>query len=197
MEKLGVIGNFRKALHMLQNSRTLNGTCPLDITPLLHPKPILTTHDGVDVTSEDTMIWIAYQDATNLYDPKFKNVPCQIKVSTFLMEQYSKPVLVFSTLEKCQSYIDQKWAELHPEPIFVTEDGAGMNKGDAFWYCWESGYCTNGHRDAPSCQITYGKPSSELYVRFSTHELAQAYLNKVWAETEYQSLLKAKQCQNK
>jgi hypothetical protein len=192
-KKLGMLDCNWKYIHQLQNRRIVMEERELDITPLLSPKPILTTHDGVEVFDKNAIVYVAYEDATNSFDGKTKDKPFRWVVSDSI-DVSVKPTLFFSTRELAQSYINQKWAELHPEPIFVTEDGVGMNKGDVFWYCWESGYGTNGHRDAPSCQITYGKPSSELYMRFSTHELAQAYLNKVWAYAEYNNLLKAKSC---
>ena len=185
-------------LHNRQNWHTVFGYKTLDITPLLKPKPILTTHDKAEINDNQEMIWIAYQDATNLYDPKFKDAPCQKRVSTFLMEQYSKPVLVFSTLDACINYINTKWAELHPEPIFVTEDGVNKFKGDFFWYCRKSGYYANGVKSEIKIANAYeGYKCGEEAKVFSNPAITQAYLNKVWAETEYNNLLKTKSCQNK
>ena len=205
LNRLGVTRYSIKSVHNLQNTMLLHGRA-LDITPLLKPKPILTTHDGVEVTSKDVMIWIAYQDASNLYNPKYKDAPCQKRVSTFLMEQYSKPVLVFSTLDACINYINTKWAELHPEPIFVTEDGVGIYKGMKYCYCPKEGYTRQGNKckiiDYNTANEDSGKRDDVKY--FSTIEITEAYLNRTWAkaeadklDAEYQSLLKSKQCQNK
>ena len=193
IERLELVGSFKKTLHEWQNARTIHGR-PIDITPLLKPKPILTTHDGVEVFDKSTVIHVAYQSGCNGYDPKIKDVVLSIPLSIYLESEYPALTVIFSTLEKCQSYIDQKWAELHPEPIFVTEDGVGIYKGMKYCYCFKNGY----RRDGNKCTVincapaTVDSGSREDVKYFSTEAIAQAYINKVWAENEYQSLLKSK-----
>jgi hypothetical protein len=163
----------------------------LDITPLLSPKPILTTHDGVEVTSNDTFVYLAYEDATNYNVSTEKDYPLQVLPVN--IKTWTKPVLIFSTRELAQSYINTKWAELHPEPIFVTEDGVNVFKGDTYYYCRKSGFW--GRLKAFVSRKDIAKSYSEIddgYSYFSTPELVQAYLNKVWAEKEYNDLISKK-----
>jgi hypothetical protein len=163
---------------------------PLDITPLLKPKAILTTHDGVEITSEDATIWMCYRSGINCNGKK--DNPSRTLVKTQLTNQFKDKLHYFSTREASVNYINTKWAELHPEPIFVTEDGVGMFEGMEYFFCYKSGINTNGCKDFPASHITFTANLDDKYIRFSTKELAQSYLNKVWSETEYNNLLKAK-----
>ncbi len=121
----------------------------------------------------------------------------------------NKPTLLFSTRELAQSYINAKWAELHPEPIFVTEDGVKVFEGQEYWYVRTSGYYKTGQKGSPrkgQAYMSYEHYHYEELKNFSTRELAQLYLNRIWARTEseklkaeadkldaeYQSLLKSK-----
>lgn len=116
--------NTSKYLHMVQNFRTSLEYTPLDITPLLKPKPILTTHDGVEVFDRDATVWVC-----------------------------SKEGVYFNT----------------------------KNKNKPNMYCASHDFSN----------LAYN------FLVFSTEAIAQAYLNKVWAENEYNNLLKSTQCQNK
>lgn len=134
------------------------------------------------------------------------SVQISISLSNYLETTYPKLTVIFSTLEKCQSYIDQKWAELHPEPIFVTEDGLKIYKGMKYCYCPKEGYTRQGNKctiiDYNTANEDSGKRDDVKY--FSTIEITEAYLNRTWAkaeadklDAEYQSLLKSTLCQNK
>ena len=165
---------------------------PLDITPLLKPKPILTTHDGVEVFDKDAVLWICYEDYTNSFDKNLKDRPFRW-IASDLIDVSVKPSLFFSTLEAWQSYIDQKWAELHPEPLFVTEDGVKVFKGMEYYYFERDGYDKNNVKsEIYNIVASEEKQRNIKNIRFSSKPIAQAYLNKVWAENEYQSLLKSK-----
>jgi hypothetical protein len=201
LKKLGVVSSTRKSVHDLQNARKFIHNYPLDITPLLKPKPILTTHDGVEVFDGDAIVWVCNIDG--MYsDTKNKNVPAKFKAKSGVINNC---MCVFSTESACQSYINQKWAELHPEPIFVTEDGVGIYEGMLYYNCDKSGFENNGEKAIVYKEIALKtKVLLRKNIRFSTEPLAQAYLNRTWAkaeadklDAEYQSLLKATQCQNK
>lgn len=195
IERLGLVGFYKKTLHEWQNARTIHGR-HIDITPLLKPKPILTTHDGVELFDRDATVWVCSKEGV-YFNTKNKNKP-NMYCASHDFSNLAYNFLVFSTESACQSYINTKWEELHPESIFVTEDGVGIYNNQTYYYCRKTGFedgricaiCSNSRRFVDGM-------NTDLYVYFSTCELAQAYLNKVWAETEYQSLLKSTQCQNK
>jgi hypothetical protein len=155
--------------------------------------PYYKTHDGVEVKKGD-FVWFCYKEGVNENDEK--DIP-SISLSHEPMVT-SNISYYFSSYEACQSYIDQKWAELHPEPLFVTEDGVGIFDGDTYYYCRKNGFwggrkaliCCNGNANSYSGIHTD-------YSYFSTEQLTQAYLNKVWADAEYNAQLNAKKCQNK
>lgn len=152
-------------VHKLQIEFYLN---PIDITPLLSPR--YTTHDGVEVWEGDEVWCFEYLKGVIA-------VKCDSTID---------PKLHFSTQQACQSYIDSATRK----PIFTTEDGVDVFDGDEYWVCTKCGYDYDETKSAIG-RIT----SSEKYesftslVYFSTPELAQAYLNKVWAEKEYNDLL--------
>lgn len=82
---------------------------------------------------------------------------------------------------------------LKPKPILTTEDGVDVYDGQKYWSVKREGFFNGYWKDKPTfhvCDTTSGKNPNCIY--FSTEKLAQAYLNKVWAETEYNNLLKAK-----
>jgi uncharacterized protein YbdZ (MbtH family) len=270
LKKLGSIFSSIKTVHLYQNWNKANGV-DIDITPLLKPKPILTTHDGVEVFDKNALVWVCSVDG--MYsDTKNKNVPARFKakmalsimndymcvfstesacseyinqkwaelhpepifvtedgvevfdkdaivfsvyktgvcpfdetkdnptsevVSKLLLEQCDQ-LMLFSTRELAQSYINQKWAELHPEPIFVTEDGVKMFEGMDFYFVEASGYYSGSKKSTIKHSKCYkDTKKNKEYKDFSTEQLAQAYLNKVWVDAEYNKLLKSTQCQNK
>lgn len=155
-----------------------------------HPEPLLVTRDGVKVYDKGAWVYICYEDATNMYYSDVKDAPSTKRVSSYLIEQYGKPILVFSTRELAQSYIDQKWAEAHPKPIFVTEDGVGIFYGDTYYYCRKSGFWgkLKGYVCCNNTANSYSGNDAD-YAYFSTEELTQTYLNKMWADKEYDDLI--------
>ena len=162
----------------------------------LIPIPFLRTHDGVEVFDKNALVWVCSVDG--MYsDTKNKNVPARFKAKMALsiMNDY---MCVFSTESACSEYINQKWAELHPEPIFVTEDGVKMFEGMDFYFVEASGYYSGSKKSTIKHSKCYkDTKKNKEYKDFSTEQLAQAYLNKVWSKNEYNNLLKSTQCQNK
>jgi hypothetical protein len=175
IKKLRIDANLKEfiaygidSVHKLQNHYSLN---PIDITPLLSPR--YTTHDGVEVWEGDEVYYYSLTEK-------------RIDI-TYIHSNLNIPF--FSTLQSCQSYIDS----LTCKPIFTTEDGVGIFEGDTYYYCRKSGFW--GKLKAFVSRNDIAKSYSEIddgYSYFSTHELAQAYLNKVWAEKEYNDLISKK-----
>lgn len=160
------------SVHQLQNYPTVSGLKPIDITPLLSPR--YTTHDNVEVWEGD-MTW-----RCSIENPTVP-VGCTIDKNRFQNCHY------FSTQQACQSYIDSQTRK----PIFTTEDGVDMFEGDTYYYCRKSGYYIGGEKSIikiGNAYKTYEK--HEELKDFASPVVAQAYLNKVWADAEYQSLLK-------
>ncbi len=196
VKKLGFVPSFRKSVHGLQNYATICGITPIDITPLITPKPILTTHDGVDMFDKNAEVWVCYKRGMNEFDSK-DNPACDT-VARQIINPFRDELLLFSSKSSCQAYIDQKWAETHPEPIFLTEDGVKVFEGDKYWFCRKGGFDEENMKSEPYNHIaTKEKQRNEDFIRFSTHELTQAYLEKTWAkadadklENQYQTLLK-------
>lgn len=171
--------NFRY-LHIWQNARTINNpeSGALDITPLLAPR--YTTHDGVEVWEGDE-VWYTFTNPSSGATPQRFIAGVDVCNNRYVF---------FSTQQACQSYIDS----VTRKPIFTTEDGVDVFEGDRFWFTIRSGFrgkekyyvITN------TCGVELANKHNYDYIIFSTYGLAQAYLNKVWAEKEYQSLLNAK-----
>lgn len=92
--------------------------------------------------------------------------------------------IFFSTLDACLSYNDS----LTRKPIFTTEDGVDVFEGDKYWYCNKLGRGLAYSENAKGNLLNEGNGN----IRFSTQQLAQAYLNKVWAENEYNDLISKK-----
>jgi len=183
IKRLGINKNtLHKTVHGFQNYSTVSKFSPLDITPLLSPRYI--THDGVEVWEGDK-VWYCYISGT-----RSKN-ETDSPNSTVAHEGIptNKNYYYFSTQQACQSYIDS----VTRKPIFTTEDGVEMFEGDKYWYCYKSGFNKMGNKDDVTGVNAYNTwRSIDDNIRFSTHELAQAYLNKVWAEKEYNDLISKK-----
>lgn len=174
LKRLGIESIGFESIHQLQNHRTNNQRKPIDITPLLAPR--YTTHDGVEVWEEDLVWRCKIENPTNLWKHAInKNSPSDC---------YS-----FSTQQACQSYIDK----VTRKPIFTTKDGVDVFEGDEYWYCYKSGFDVMGNKDSVTYVKVYSnwRPIDDC-IRFSTEQLAQAYLNKVWAEKEYNDLINKK-----
>lgn len=166
-------------VHKLQIHFYLN---PIDITPLLSPR--YTTHDNVEVWEGDE-VWLVWENGIRPYDNKIdkptkSNDPSQL----------NEGALMFSSEQACQSYIDS----LTRKPIFTTEDGVDVFEGDSYWYVRDCGYLIDGKtKSSASLGNAYKSYQPiEGLKDFSSPIIAQAYLNKVWAEAEYQSLLNTK-----
>ena len=164
-----------KYVHELQ-IRFRNANYKPDITPLLSRR--YTTHDGVEVWEVDK-VWIV--SALNSNAPKPKWILANKDTDNTICPY-------FSTLEACQSYIDKVICK----PIFTTEDGVDVYAGDEYWFCRKTGY-NNSELSMPMINIcTKTKEIDDFFIYFSTKELAQAYLNKVWSEKEYNDLISKK-----
>ena len=153
-------------VHNLQNWKIVNNLKPIDITPLLSPR--YTTHDGVEVWDFDD-VWIP-----------IGGIPSKVKCT-------SKLANFFSTQEACQSYIDK----VTRKPIFTTEDGVDVFEGDVYIGVFVNGFNQFGHKGKPF--YTSQAPNFKIFNYFSKYELAQAYLNKVWAEKEFNDLMGRKE----
>lgn len=125
LNKLRIKASTKKSVHELQNSSMLHGIA-LDITPLLKPKPILTTHDGVEVFDKSAVVYICYEDATNSFDGNIKDNPFRWVVSDS-MAVSSKPTLFFSTRELAQAYLNKVWAENEYNNLLKTTNNAKTN----------------------------------------------------------------------
>ena len=148
----------------------------LDITPLLSPR--YTTHDGVEVWEGDE-VWYTF------IHPKNSDTPQKWVVS---VDMCNTRYLYFNFKEKAQSYIDSQTRK----PIFTTEDGVDVFEGDGYWYVNKDGSKFFDGLDKVGfiCANFSGRSGDVLH--FSTEQLAQAYLNKVWAEKEYNDLISKK-----
>lgn len=158
-----------KSVHEFQVARYKN---PLNITPLLSPR--YTTHDGVEVWEGDD-VWYVEKQAEIGFKPHISKG-----------ERRFDSCAYFSTQQACQSYIDS----LTRKPVFTTEDGVDVFEGDSYVAVKKSGYYINGDKSTPytyKCAINDRKMDCSMY--FSTQQLAQAYLNKVSAEKEYNDLM--------
>ena len=175
--KLGIIDVSTTTVHDFQNWRTIINRTPIDITPLLSPR--YTTHDGVEVWEEDLVYYTIINSYIN---------PQQTIVSKSNMDKIG--YIFFSTLEACQSYIDK----VTRKPIFTTEDGMNVFEGGKYWFVEKNGMTPEKDKDIPHwTYCTEGSDKlSAKYAYFSTEQLAQAYLNKVWAEKEYNDLINKK-----
>ena len=163
---------YVNSVHELQNNITLMNCKPIDITPLLSPR--YTTHDGVEVWDEDTIYY---------YSDKLKRIDTMV----LQVSNISKDILFFSSKQACQSYIDS----VTRKPIFTTENGVDVFEGDAYWV-FKYPYNIENKPDIIRREATIDVWKNNDFLYFSTEKLAQAYLNKVWAEAEYQSLLNTK-----
>ena len=177
LKRLGYKGSTRESVHEFQNWDTINNKSTIDITPLLSPR--YTTHDGVEVWDGDLVYYTIINSYIN---------PQQTIVSKSNMDKIG--YIFFSTLNACQSYIDK----VTRKPVFTTEDGVDVFEGDLYVAVKKSGYYVNGDKSTPytyKCAINDRKMDCSMY--FSTQQLAQAYLNKVSAEKEYNDLMGKKE----
>jgi hypothetical protein len=170
-KRLGLYHTSYKNVHSLQIANYID---PIDITPLLSPR--YTTHDGVEVWEGDE-VWYTF------IHPKNSDTPQKWVVG---VDMCNTRYLYFNFKEKAQSYIDSKTRK----PIFTTEDGVDVFEGDVYIGVFVNGFNQFGHKGKPF--YTSQAPNFKIFNYFSKYELAQAYLNKVWAEKEYNDLISKK-----
>lgn len=183
LKRLGMALAEESSVHELQNSKVVSGLQAIDVTPLLAPR--YTTHDNVEVWEGDE-VWKAWKDGITPYDGKIDK-PTYSKN----LKELDEDELMFSTQQACQAYIDS----VTRKPIFTTEDGVDIYEGDRYWFCRTTGYNESELSCPMSNVCNKSNEHHDFYTYFSTHQLSQAYLNKVWAEKEFNDLLNAKKCQ--
>ena len=123
-------------------------------------KPLFKTEDGVDIFEGDECWAIDKTDLDHLGKVDFRN-----------NHPYDY-ALYFSNEKKAQQYIKEN------KPLFVTEDGVNIFKGDKAYECARNGKCYNkSNRFTPLNSERHNYTSiGKSWIVFSTEKKAEEYI---------------------
>jgi len=123
-------------------------------------KPLFTTEDGIQIFKGDECWAIDKTDLDHLGKVDFRN-----------NHPYDY-ALYFSNEKKAQKYIKEN------KPLFVTEDGVNIFKGDKAYECARNGKCYNkSNRFTPLNSERHNYTSiGKSWIVFSTEKKAEEYI---------------------
>ena len=144
----------------IRTNGSSKGTFSCNIKDLIVSELLFKTEDGVDIFEGDECWAIDKTDLDHLGKVDFRN-----------NHPYDY-ALYFSNEKKAQKYIKEN------KPLFVTEDGVNIFKGDKAYECARNGKCYNkSNRFTPLNSERHNYTSiGKSWIVFSTEKKAEEYI---------------------
>ena len=144
----------------IRTNGSSKGTFSCNIKDLIVSELLFKTEDGVDIFEGDECWAIDKTDLDHLGKVDFRN-----------NNPYDY-ALYFSNEKKAQKYIKEN------KPLFVTEDGVNIFKGDRAYECARNGKCYNkSNRFTPLNSERHNYTSiGKSWIVFSTEKKAEEYI---------------------